>query len=312
MYDLEHELRSKEFNINWEIVIGDVTNFSRMERIFSHFSPELVFHAAAYKHVPLMELNPSEAITTNVSGTKNLIDLSHSFKVQKFILISTDKAVNPTSIMGASKRIAEIYAQSFNDQSSTQFITTRFGNVLGASVSVIPLFKEQIKSGGPLTVTHGEMHRYFMTVTEAVQLVIQAGSMGKGGDVFVLDMGKPVSILELAKKMIRLSGLKVKDHNNLSGDIEITFSGLRPGEKLYEELLIGENVSETQNPMIMRAKEKMLPIDEIDSMLNELKIALANNEIETLRKILTRAVPEFKPQTDIKDILYEDKVSKIK
>ena len=199
-----------------------------MERIFSHFSPELVFHAAAYKHVPLMELNPSEAITTNVSGTKNLIDLSHSFKVQKFILISTDKAVNPTSIMGASKRIAEIYAQSFNDQSSTQFITTRFGNVLGSNGSVIPLFKKQISSGGPITVTDENITRYFMTIPEACELVLEAGTMGKGGEIFVFDMGESVKIIDLAKKMIMLSGLE-KD------DIEIKITGLRPAFFASEE-----------------------------------------------------------------------------
>tara|TARA_B110000003_G_scaffold274078_1_gene313122 strand:- start:282 stop:2267 length:1986 start_codon:yes stop_codon:yes gene_type:complete len=332
LYQIDLELQKQNLeNIDIFPILGSIQNQKRVLDILNKFKVDTIYHAAAYKHVPIVEYNNTEGVSNNIFGTYNCAIAAIESGVKTFVLVSTDKAVRPTNFMGATKRFAELILQALaSDQdnlnansnsnienhnqknSDVRFIMVRFGNVLGSSGSVIPLFKEQIKSGGPLTVTHGEMHRYFMTVTEAVQLVIQAGSMGKGGDVFVLDMGKPVSILELAKKMIRLSGLKVKDHNNLSGDIEITFSGLRPGEKLYEELLIGENVSETQNPMIMRAKEKMLPIDEIDSMLNELKIALANNEIETLRKILTRAVPEFKPQTDIKDILYEDKVSKIK
>ena len=287
LYDLEHELRSKEFNINWEIVIGDVTNFSRMERIFSHFSPELVFHAAAYKHVPLMELNPSEAITTNVSGTKNLIDLSHSFKVQKFILISTDKAVNPTSIMGASKRIAEIYAQSFNDQSSTQFITTRFGNVLGSNGSVIPLFKKQISSGGPITVTDENITRYFMTIPEACELVLEAGTMGKGGEIFVFDMGESVKIIDLAKKMIMLSGLE-KD------DIEIKITGLRPGEKLFEELLSdSENTLPTHHSKILIGKVKEYDFTKVHPIIQQLIELGVSQKNDDIVKKMKDILPEF-------------------
>lgn len=287
LYDLEHELRSKEFNINWEIVIGDVTNFSRMERIFSHFSPELVFHAAAYKHVPLMELNPSEAITTNVSGTKNLIDLSDSFKVQKFILISTDKAVNPTSIMGASKRIAEIYAQSFNEQSTTQFITTRFGNVLGSNGSVIPLFKKQISSGGPITVTDENITRYFMTIPEACELVLEAGTMGKGGEIFVFDMGESVKIIDLAKKMIMLSGLE-KD------DIEIKITGLRPGEKLFEELLSdSENTLPTHHSKILIGKVKEYNFTKVHPEIQQLIDLGVSQKNDDIVKKMKDILPEF-------------------
>ena len=200
--------------------------------------------------------------------------------------------------------MSELILQAYSEKSKCCFSMVRFGNVLESAGSVAPLFRRQIKEGGPVTVTHRNITRYFMSIPEAVELVLQSGAMAKGGDVFVLDMGEPVSILELAKKMIRLSGLTVKDNDNLSGDIEITFSGLRPGEKLYEELLIGDDVFETQNPMIMKTREKMLPIDEIDSMLNELKVAIENNKIDNLRKVLIKAIPEFKPQTDIKDILF--------
>ncbi|MDD2311205.1 MAG: nucleoside-diphosphate sugar epimerase/dehydratase, partial [Petrimonas sp.] len=234
LHDMRLELQKKWIDINTNIIVADVGNATRMERIFAKTRPQYIFHAAAYKHVPMMEDNVSESIQTNVLGTKILADLAVKYGAQKFVMISTDKAVNPSNVMGCSKRISEIYVQSLsrhlekNGQKTTQFITTRFGNVLGSNGSVIPLFREQIKNGGPLTVTHPEIIRYFMTIPEACQLVLEAGSMGKGGEIYLFDMGKPVKILDLAKRMIRLSG---------SQNIKIEFTGLRHGEKLYEELL---------------------------------------------------------------------------
>jgi len=251
LYDLQQELNSKGSLCPFDIVIGDIRNFNRLKRVFEYYKPEYVFHAAAYKHVPLMENNPSEAVLTNVKGTKNLVDLSIEFDVQKFVMISTDKAVNPTNVMGASKRVAEIYAQTKNSLGKTKFVTTRFGNVLGSNGSVIPLFQKQIEQGGPLTITDERITRFFMTIPEACQLVLEAGSMGKGGEIFVFDMGKSVKIIDLAKKMIQLSGLEI------GKDIEIKVTGLRPGEKLYEELLASEeNTIPTHNPQILIAKTK--------------------------------------------------------
>ncbi|HPS45836.1 MAG TPA: nucleoside-diphosphate sugar epimerase/dehydratase, partial [Bacteroidales bacterium] len=243
LFHIDLEMQEKFKNANYEIVLGDIRNKERMERIFANFKPDHVYHAAAYKHVPMMENNPSESILTNVEGTKILADLSIRFEVEKFVMISTDKAVNPTSIMGASKRIAEIYTQSLNQLNKTKFITTRFGNVLGSSGSVIPLFKEQIEKGGPITITDPNITRYFMTIPEACRLVLEAGAIGKGGEIFIFDMGKSVKIVDLAKKMIQLSGL------TLGKDIQITYVGLRPGEKLYEELLNNkENTLPTHHP----------------------------------------------------------------
>jgi FlaA1/EpsC-like NDP-sugar epimerase len=330
LYQIDKELNNGNFGkVVIFPILGSVNNQKRLSQVFTKFNVDTIYHAAAYKHVPIVEFNNTEGITNNILGTYNCALAAIESSVETFVLISTDKAVRPTNTMGATKRFAELILQSLADHqdnlnlnfnqkisnhtqlsSKTRFMMVRFGNVLGSSGSVIPLFMEQIKSGGPVTVTHGEMQRYFMTISEAVQLVIQAGSMGIGGDVFVLDMGKPVSILALAKKMIRLSGLEVKSQDNPNGDIEIIFSGLRPGEKLYEELLIGKNVSNTENPMIMRAKEKMLPLIELEAIINELKVAINNNEIDTMRKLLIKAVPEFKPQTDIKDILFKDCDSK--
>ena len=258
-----------------------------MERIFSHFKPNMVYHAAAYKHVPLMELNPSEAISTNVAGTKNLVDLSDDYSIEKFVLISTDKAVNPTSIMGASKRIAEIYAQSFNKNSQTQFITTRFGNVLGSNGSVIPLFKKQISNGGPLTVTNQNITRYFMTIPEACQLVLEAGNMGNGGEIFVFDMGESVKIIDLAKKMIKLSGLNEQD-------IEIKITGLRPGEKLYEELLSdSENTLPTHHDKILIGKVKEYNFKTIEPKITQLIVEAKNQKNDSLVKKMKDIIPEF-------------------
>lgn len=286
LYDLEFELKQLKDIPPFEIVIGDICNEERMRRLFELFRPSWVFHAAAYKHVPMMELNPSEAVRNNVQGTKILVDLSNETGVYKFVMISTDKAVNPTNVMGASKRIAEIIAQEAN-KGKTQFITTRFGNVLGSNGSVIPLFKRQIEQGGPVTVTDERITRYFMTIPEACQLVLEAGMMGNGGEIYVFDMGKSVKIVDLAKKMIQLSGLE------LGKDIEITFSGLRPGEKLYEELLNdAENVQETHHPKILIAAKRDLKgevLQAIETLLNS--VGKADNL--ALVKQMKEIVPEF-------------------
>jgi FlaA1/EpsC-like NDP-sugar epimerase len=255
----------------------------------------------------MVEFNNTEGVNNNVFGTLCAAHVAIDSGVKTFVLISTDKAVRPTNTMGATKRTAELVLQSLAaKQSSTKFTMVRFGNVLGSSGSVIPLFKQQIKDGGPVTVTDVNMVRYFMTIPEAVELVIQAGAMGLGGDVFVLDMGKPVRIYDLAKKMIRLSGLEVKDEAHLDGDIEIIYTGLRPGEKLYEELLIGDNVSDTDNPLIMRAQEEMLVWDELEPILNDLQIAITDCDQKKLRELLIQIVPGFKPQCEITDVLHKE------
>ena len=294
LFEVERELIDEMNANNYEIVIGDIRNYDRMINVFNHFKPELVFHAAAYKHVPLMENNPSEALFTNVKGTKILADLAVQFKVEKFVMISTDKAVNPTNVMGATKRIAEIYVQSLNKNCNTKFITTRFGNVLGSNGSVIPLFKKQIERGGPVTVTHPEITRYFMTIPEACQLVLEAGAIGDGGEIFIFDMGKSVKIIDLARKMIKLYGLTV------GKDIEINYSGLRPGEKLYEELLNdNENTLPTHHPQIMRAKVQELDFEFISNDIDDLllKFQLQNNtDIVAHMKML---VPEYKSNNSV-------------
>lgn len=287
MYELELEVRKEYPEIDLQVVIGDVTNLERMRHLFSVFSPNWVFHAAAYKHVPMMEENPSEAVLTNILGTKNLVDLSIANGVLKFVMISTDKAVNPTNVMGASKRIAEIIAQNANQQKKTQFITTRFGNVLGSNGSVIPLFKKQIEQGGPVTVTDERITRYFMTIPEACQLVLEAGIMGHGGEIFVFDMGESVKIIDLAKNMIRLSGLE------LGKDIEIQFTGLRPGEKLYEELLNeAENTLPTHHPKILKARERELQQD-VQEKINALLGLIGTTDNFELVEHMKRIVPEF-------------------
>ena len=252
LHNMRLEMKEKWCEVDTQIFVADVANGSRMERIFEETRPQYIFHAAAYKHVPMMEENVSESIQTNVLGTKIVADLAVEYGVEKFVMISTDKAVNPSNVMGCSKRICEIYIQSLakylqrQGGDSVQFITTRFGNVLGSNGSVIPLFKEQIRNGGPVTVTHPEIIRYFMTISEACQLVLEAGSMGKGGEIYVFDMGKPVKIVDLAKKMIGLSGRK---------EVQIRFTGLRPGEKLYEELLnMEEYAKPTYHEKIMIAE----------------------------------------------------------
>lgn len=288
MYDFHNELVQNEKAENLEIVIGDIRSSDRMKNLFETLKPHIVFHAAAYKHVPLMELNPSEAIRTNVKGTKVLIDLADEYAVEKFVMISTDKAVNPTNVMGASKRIAEMYAQLINNNSNTQFITTRFGNVLGSNGSVIPLFKRQIANGGPVTVTDVNVTRFFMTIPEACQLVLEAETMGEGGEIFVFDMGESVKIIDLAKKMIQLSGLE------LGKDIEIKVTGLRPGEKLYEELLADEeNTLPTHHPQILRAKLRSEEETKIEEINNLIALFDGQDNIEIVRQ-MKRIVPEFK------------------
>ena len=262
--------------------------------------PTTVFHAAAYKHVPLVEKNPTEGIRNNVFGTLTCAQVSLESGVSNFILISTDKAVRPTNIMGVSKRIAELVLQALSDSvvkkgQITQFAMVRFGNVLGSSGSVAPLFNAQIKEGGPITLTHREVTRYFMTIPEAAQLVIQSSSMTSGGDVFVLDMGDPVRIYDLAAKMIYLSGLMIKDESNPQGDIEIKVTGLRPGEKLYEELLIGDNPQPTDHPKIMKAHEAFFPWEELEIMLQELNKALESCDNEAVYLILKKLVPGYQP-----------------
>jgi len=286
MYDLQFELKNtyKDELERMEFVIANVKDRPRMEEVFELYHPQLVYHAAAYKHVPFMEENPYEAVYVNVFGTRNVADLAIKYGVQKFVMISTDKAVNPTNVMGATKRMAEIYIQS-RSTDQTHFVTTRFGNVLGSNGSVIPLFKKQLASGGPLTVTHKDIIRYFMTIPEACNLVLEAGAMGEGGDIFVFDMGKPVKIYDMARKMIQLSGL----HN-----IEIKEIGLRPGEKLYEELLATkENNIPTYHPKIMRAQVRRYPLEAIDTEYNQLWDILETMDDMKIVGKMKSIVPEF-------------------
>lgn len=262
LYDIQQEFRQLGLE-NIDAIVADVRNKTRIDQIFEHYKPKIVFHAAAYKHVPLMESNPYEAVSVNIGGTKNVADVAVKHSVNKFVLISTDKAVNPTNVMGATKRIAELYVTCLKGKGHTKFITTRFGNVLGSNGSVIPLFKKQIEKGGPLTVTHKDITRYFMTIPEACQLVLEAAAMGNGGEIFVFDMGEPIKIFNLATNMIILSGLRYPE------DIDIKITGLRPGEKIYEELLAdGENTKKTYHEKIMIAKSRHVDIENIEKQIN--------------------------------------------
>ncbi len=296
MHDMQLEMEQKFPDIKIHLFIGDVANHDRMEHAFQKYHPRYVFHAAAYKHVPMMERNPQEAILTNVFGTKNIADLSVKFGVEKFVMISTDKAVNPTNVMGASKRIAEIYVQSLffhqrrqTDEPTTQFITTRFGNVLGSNGSVIPLFRKQIEQGGPVTITHRDIIRYFMTIPEACSLVLEAGCMGRGGEIFVFDMGQPVKIWDLAVRMINLSGLRPGD------DIEIVETGLRPGEKLYEELLNEkEHTLPTHHKKIMIARVRTYDYADVLNHLERLHKALDGGFAHDIVVEMKHIVPEYK------------------
>jgi FlaA1/EpsC-like NDP-sugar epimerase len=286
LYDLQQELKQTGF-FNFVPIVGDIRDKNKMRVLFDQYKPDRIFHAAAYKHVPLMEQNPYEAIKINVAGTKTIADLALEYEVEKFVFVSTDKAVNPTNIMGATKRIAEMYISCKQQDGRTKFITTRFGNVLGSNGSVIPLFRKQIEKGGPLTVTHKDITRYFMTIPEASQLVLEAGAMGKGGEIFIFDMGESVKIMDLAKNMIRLSGLSYPD------DIDIKITGLRPGEKLYEELLAnGENTLPTYHDKIMISKIREINYSKVRTMIDELCISnlfFRDNVVQLMKNI----VPEY-------------------
>jgi FlaA1/EpsC-like NDP-sugar epimerase len=298
MFELEIELREKYPGESFEFVIADICNAVRIEHAFRTFRPGLVYHAAAYKHVPMMESNPSEAVHTNVRGTRVMADLSVQYQVEKFIMISTDKAVNPTNVMGASKRIAEIYVQALGQKKKTKFITTRFGNVLGSNGSAINIFRNQIEKGGPVTVTHPEIIRYFMTIPEACQLVLEAGMMGQGGEIYLFDMGKPIKIIDLAHRMVRLSGLEI------GKDIEIKFTGLRPGEKLYEELLNdGENSIPTHHPQIMIGKVRSQEYGNINTQINELTSLADQQDQYAIVGKMKEMVPEFKSKNSAFEIL---------
>jgi len=285
---LENELLALGYEGKFEVVLGDVCNTDRMRRMMLHFRPNIVYHAAAYKHVPLMEENPSVAILTNVHGTRVMADLSDELGIETFVLISTDKAVNPTNVMGASKRAAEIYIQSKDKVSNTAYVTTRFGNVLGSNGSVIPTFKQQIEKGGPITVTHPEVTRYFMTIPEASRLVLEAGAMSSGGEIFAFDMGESIKISDLAKNMIRLSGLEV------GRDIEIVYTGLRPGEKLFEEVLNDSEVSvPTHHPKILRAKVREYEFEKISTSIHELISLFDTQDNIEMVRLLKQLVPEY-------------------
>jgi FlaA1/EpsC-like NDP-sugar epimerase len=310
---------SEYLTIASEIVplLASVCDEVRMQEIMDTWRPHTVYHAAAYKHVPLVEHNPAEGVHNNVWGTRVCAEAAVRNGVRNFVLISTDKAVRPTNIMGASKRLAEMVLQALAElnpavmaqggsapTSRTCFSMVRFGNVLGSSGSVVPLFREQIRNGGPITLTHADITRFFMTIPEAAQLVIQAGAMATGGDVFVLDMGQPVRIVDLARRMVELSGLSVRDENNPEGDIEITVTGLRPGEKLYEELLIGENPVPTQHPRIMKAQEPFLPWSQLQQSLGALHIAKGVNDVALIRGLLQQLVSGYHPTGEVVDWVY--------
>lgn len=290
LYDLQQELLLSYYDVPFEAIVADYTNAFRMRQVFEAFHPQIVFNAAAYKHVPLMEANPYEAIRVNIGGTKLMADISIEYGVEKFVMVSTDKAVNPTNVMGASKRICEIYIQALAQKRGieTAFITTRFGNVLGSNGSVVPLFKKQIAQGGPVTVTHPDITRYFMTIPEACQLVLEAGFMGNGGEIYVFDMGGPVKIDDLAKEMIRLAGLKIGE------DIEIKYSGLRPGEKLYEELLASkENNLSTHHEKIMIGQVRQHDFKRVARLVHDLLFSLHFEDNELLVTRMKDIVPEY-------------------
>lgn len=319
LYAIEQELQGQMAAAGVQAsllpLLANVRDESRMEEILRTWKPHTVYHAAAYKHVPLVEHNPAEGVKNNVLGTLNTAKLAAKHGVADFVLISTDKAVRPTNVMGASKRLAEMVLQAQaalvqQTGAATCFSMVRFGNVLGSSGSVVPLFRRQIKDGGPITLTDERITRYFMTIPEAAQLVIQAGAMASGGDVFVLDMGEPVKIIDLAKRMVELSGLALKDEANPNGDIEIQVTGLRPGEKLYEELLIGDNPLPTSHARIMKAHEDFLPWAELQSKLAALGVALDANDVPLIRTLLKELVPGYQPDGDVVDWVWTENASK--
>jgi len=309
LYRIERELRSinevESLGVEIHPLLGSVTHRRRCEAVMKAFEVNTVYHAAAYKHVPLVEHNIIEGVQNNVFGTWHTAEAAIACGVERFVLVSTDKAVRPTNVMGASKRMAELVLQGLAQrQSDTLFSMVRFGNVLGSSGSVVPLFRDQIRDGGPVTVTHPDIIRYFMTIPEASQLVLQAGSMGRGGEVFVLDMGEPVKIVDLARKMIHLMGLDEKDEHNPDGDIEIVFSGLRPGEKLYEELLIGDDPQGTAHPRIMMAHEVSLPWSELEALLADFTRASHDFDCNAILSLLKKARTAYTPSSDMADLVW--------
>lgn len=322
--ELEHQLQCGSLDVEVLPILGSVRYFDKLVDVMRTWNVDTVYHAAAYKHVPMVEHNSAEGVLNNVMGTLHTAQAALQAGVANFVLISTDKAVRPTNVMGSTKRLAEMVLQALSREvapvlfrgssnvsqvNKTRFTMVRFGNVLGSSGSVIPLFHKQIKSGGPLTVTHPNITRYFMTIPEAAQLVIQAGSMGQGGDVFVLDMGAPVKIIELAERMINLSGLSIRSERNPQGDIAIEFSGLRPGEKLYEELLIGDNVVPTRHPMIMSAHEDFLPWDTLKEKLESLLDAVTEDDYLRVRQMLLELVAGYTPEGEIVDWIHLEKLA---
>jgi FlaA1/EpsC-like NDP-sugar epimerase len=300
LYNIHQELQAlcaaQGLAVELVPLLASIANPERLQALFAHYQPATVYHAAAYKHVPMVEDNPGEGVRNNVFGTLHMAQAAASAGVHRFVLISTDKAVRPTNIMGATKRMAELVLQAFAQQHpQTLFSMVRFGNVLGSSGSVVPLFRKQLASGGPLTVTDPEVTRYFMTIPEAAQLVLQAGAMGQGGDVFVLDMGQPIKIMDLARRMLHLSGLSERTAANPDGDIEISITGLRPGEKLYEELLIGDNPEPTEHPRIMKAREPYLPWEQLRSELEALQSAASQNDLPRIKAVFLRHVQGYQP-----------------
>jgi len=302
LYSIHQELQAlcvaANLGVELQPLLGSVAHVQRLQDVCSAYRPNVVYHAAAYKHVPLVESNPAEGVFNNVFGTLNMALAARACGASHFVLVSTDKAVRPTNVMGATKRMAELVLQSLANQPSeaqTTFCMVRFGNVLGSSGSVVPLFRQQLAHGGPLTVTHADVTRYFMTIPEAAQLVLQAGAMATGGDVFVLDMGEPVKILDLAQRMVELSGLRVRNAAQPDGDIEIVVTGLRPGEKLYEELLIGDNPTPTAHPRIMKAHEDCLSWEQLTAQLSTLKTAAADGDVDAMKAVLTVCVQGYGP-----------------
>jgi FlaA1/EpsC-like NDP-sugar epimerase len=320
--ELEREIERASLPVRLVPILGSVRDVGRLLDVLQVWKVETIYHAAAYKHVPMVEHNIAEGVLNNIFGTMHVAQAAVQAGVANFVLISTDKAVRPTNVMGSTKRVAELILQALSRETApvlfgaddavhhvnkTRFTMVRFGNVLGSSGSVIPRFYQQIRSGGPVTVTHPKITRYFMTIPEAAQLVIQAGSMGQGGDVFVLDMGQPVRIAELAEKLIHLSGMSVRSEKNPHGDITIEFTGLRPGEKLYEELLIGDNVSATEHPMIMRAEEESFTWDVLRALLAKLLKAVEQDDYPQVRVLLREMVSGYVPEGEIVDLIYQQR-----
>jgi FlaA1/EpsC-like NDP-sugar epimerase len=314
LYRIERELQGliKEHSLDCEVIplLGSVCDYRRVDDVIRTFQVQTIYHAAAYKHVPIVEHNLLEGIQNNAIGTMQLATAACNAGVEAFVLVSTDKAVRPANAMGATKRVAEMILQAMQEQfPNTRLCMVRFGNVLDSSGSVVPLFREQIRNGGPLTVTHRDIVRYFMTIPEAAELVIQAGSMARGGDVFVLDMGEPIRIQDLARRMVHLMGMTICDKSNPDGDIEIEYTGLRPAEKLYEELLVGDDVSGTEHPRIMRAVESYMEFAVLIDQLRQLSVAVENQDCDSARELLFSVVSSYQPSNGINDLTWTEKSS---